>query len=117
MARLRRACSSRRVGWNGYALGPQLGALTPEDRSRVDRARAGRGSLDPSEAAILFMIVVGLEQEFAQIPESHRSGVERLLRRRLATQTSSGRLVPSGDFVYSLGLDVQSDGLPDAHSH
>ena len=55
------------------------------------------------------MIVVGFEQEFAQIPESHRSGVERLLRQRLATQTSSGRLIPSGDVVYSLGLDVQGD--------
>ena len=43
---------------------------------------------DQALVGLLFMIVVGFEQEFAKIPESHRSGVERLLRRRPATQTS-----------------------------
>ena len=49
------------------------------------------------------MVVAGFEHEFAQIPESHHSGVELLLRQRLVTQTSSGKLVPSSDFIDSIG--------------
>jgi hypothetical protein len=49
------------------------------------------------------MVVAGFEHVFAQIPQSHRSGVELLLRQRLVTQTSSGKLVPSSDVIDSLG--------------
>jgi hypothetical protein len=56
------------------------------------------------------MVVAGFEHEFAQIPESHRSGVELLLRQRLVTQTSSGKLVPSSDVIDSLGLAFSVTG-------
>ena len=36
------------------------------------------------------MVVAGFEHEFAQIPESHRSGVELLLRQRLGDANHLG---------------------------
>jgi transcriptional regulator with XRE-family HTH domain len=43
----------RRVGWNSYALGPNLGVLTGEERRRLHRTHVGRVGLTESVAFIL----------------------------------------------------------------
>jgi transcriptional regulator with XRE-family HTH domain len=100
----------RQVGWNSYALGPNLGVLTGEERRRLHRTHSGRVGLTESVAFILLGVVTGYQSQdwLLRLPADDRRGIELLARQGLIEPSSRQRWVetwePTADVLYSLCL-------------
>jgi transcriptional regulator with XRE-family HTH domain len=102
----------RRVGWNSYALGPNLGVLTGEERRRLHRTHSGRVGLAESVAFILLGVVSGYRSQdwLLRLPADDRGGIELLARQGLIEPSSQDRWQPTADVLYSLCLRDGDDG-------
>lgn len=105
----------RRVGWNSYTLGPNLGVLTGEERRRLHRTYTGRVGLTESVAFILLGVVNGYRSEdwVLRLPADDRRGIELLARQGLIEPSSQDRWEPTwqptADVLYSLCLRDEDD--------
>jgi transcriptional regulator with XRE-family HTH domain len=110
----------RRVGWNSYTLGPNLGVLTGEERRQLHRNHTGRVGLTESVAFILLGVVNGYRSEdwLLRLPADDRRGIELLARQGLIEPSSQDRWEPTwqptADVLYSLCLQDEEAANPDA---
>jgi hypothetical protein len=98
--------SLRRLGFNCFALGPDLSVLSPHEHEQLGQAQSRTHSLPEHEAATLLQIVRGC------LPETYAAGgaawddVQILLARRLIC-LRDGAPTPAPEVVFSLRLEGQ----------
>jgi transcriptional regulator with XRE-family HTH domain len=113
----------RQVGWNSYALSPNLRALTGEERRRLYRTHSGRVGLTESVAFILLGVVAGYRHQdwLLRLPPEDRRGIELLTRQGLIEPSSRERWVqtwvPTAEVLYSLCLRDEDDNWDDWPDH
>jgi transcriptional regulator with XRE-family HTH domain len=98
-----------RVTWNSYALSPNLGVLSGEERRQLHRLHAGRTGLAESVAFILLGVVTGYRSQdwLFRLPPEDRNGIELLVRQGLIQRDSRDVYwEPSPDVIDSLFLQA-----------
>ena len=105
----------RNFSHDSYALGPNLGVLTGEERRRLHRTHVGRVGLTESVAFVLLGVVTGYRSQdwLLRLPADDRRGIELLTRQGLIELSGQDRWQPTwqptADVLYSLRLHDRYD--------